>query len=90
MRINKNPQFEKACALFTAGKTKKEVSLTVGITQKTAGLWFKKWQNEKGSIQLSIKNIKTRLQSITANENTPVQDIKDLSYSLDLLTRIKV
>lgn len=87
MGNSKHPQFEKACSLFTTGMTRKEVSTTVGVSQKTAGQWFKTWKQETENVHKSIKNIKARLLQLTANENTPVQDIKDLAYSLDLLQR---
>lgn len=87
MTTRKLSQKSKAFALYGTMTTRKEIAQKVGVTEKTLRGWFKEWEQKEALSKQTIENLKRKLDAISLDPNTPVQDIKDLVWCISQLSK---
>lgn len=73
--------------LYESGLSQKEISISMGVTEKTVGTWVKKYQSKNLMNIETLEFLNIRLNEISKNPNTPIIDIYNLSNSITMVRR---
>lgn len=89
MTIYKNELFYEALNLYTnSNLNQKEIALKLGITEKTISKWLKDLKEKKKSNIDNIKLLNDKLNKLLNDENSNLDDIKNITKSISDLENI--
>lgn len=87
MGAKKISQKSKAFALYGTTKTQKEIANQIGVSDKTISKWFKEWGKQELLSKQILENFQRKLETISLDPSTPVQDIKDMVWCISQISK---
>lgn len=81
-------KMNEAIGLFEKGLMQKEIAKKLGVTEKTIGNWLKPYKELHENKMESLKNLNVRLQELTKNPETSIDEIERVNQLIkDLQNR---
>ncbi len=86
MPLKKKPQFfPKVLDLYSKNLNQKQISLQLGLTEKTVGNWLKEIKKLKTFNTDRLEELQTKLKELLQDENSSTDDIKNITIAITKL-----
>lgn len=76
---------KKVISLYRKKVSNKAIAEEVGVTEKTVASWLKDFKDLETEIKENIKALDKRLKIMLENPNTPTEQIRDITLSIETL-----